>query len=84
MCLMNVGLMKVAQGDYGRAETLLWESLRLAGEIDHKLYVHYCTIGLGSVAASQSRPIRAARLWGAAEVPWARPMAPPLPARAAP
>jgi ATP/maltotriose-dependent transcriptional regulator MalT len=67
MCLMNIGLVMVGQGDYERATTLLRESLSLARELDHKLFIQYCVTGLGGVAASQGWPVRAARLWGAAE-----------------
>ena len=67
MCLTNIGLVTLAQGDYERSATLLRESLCLALELDHKTFIQYCIIGLASVAASQGRPVRAARLWGAAE-----------------
>jgi DNA-binding CsgD family transcriptional regulator len=46
---------------------LLRESLSLARELDHKLFIQYCIIGLACVAAAQGWPVRAARLWGAAE-----------------
>jgi ATP/maltotriose-dependent transcriptional regulator MalT len=66
-CLTNIGLMMLAQDDYERSATLLRESLRLARGLDHKLYIQYGIIGLAGVAASQGLPVRAARLWGAAE-----------------
>jgi predicted ATPase/DNA-binding CsgD family transcriptional regulator len=65
--LTNIGLVTLAQGDHEKSAALLREGLRLASELDHKLYVQYSTIGLAGVAASQVRPVRAARLWGAAE-----------------
>jgi DNA-binding CsgD family transcriptional regulator len=46
---------------------LLRESVRLAWELDHKPFFQYSVIGLGGVAASLGWPVRAARLWGAAE-----------------
>jgi non-specific serine/threonine protein kinase len=66
-CLTNIGLMTLAQGDHEGAATLLREGLRLASGLDHKLYIQYGIIGLAGVAASQGLPVRAARLWGAAE-----------------
>jgi len=66
-CHTNLGLVKLAQGDYERSTMLLGESLRLAWELDHKPFFQYSVIGLGGVAASQGWPVRAARLWGAAE-----------------
>jgi predicted ATPase/DNA-binding CsgD family transcriptional regulator len=67
MCLTNLGLVTLAQGDYEKATALLSEDLRLARNLDHKLYIQYCLTGLAGVDASQGRPVRAARLWGAAE-----------------
>jgi ATP/maltotriose-dependent transcriptional regulator MalT len=67
MCVTNIGLLTLAQGDYERSATLLREGLCLARELDHKTFIQYCTIGLASVAAYQGHPVRAARLWGAAE-----------------
>jgi DNA-binding CsgD family transcriptional regulator len=67
MCLMNIGLVTLSWDDYERATTLLRESLSLARELDHKLFIQYCIIGLACVAAAQGWPVRAARLWGAAE-----------------
>jgi non-specific serine/threonine protein kinase len=67
MCLTNLGLVMLAQGDYEGATALLREDLHLAQELDHKLYIQYCLTGLAGVDASRGRPVRAARLWGAAE-----------------
>jgi predicted ATPase/DNA-binding CsgD family transcriptional regulator len=66
-CHTNLGLVKLAQGDYERSAALLRESVRLAWELDHKPFFQYSVIGLGGVAASLGWPVRAARLWGAAE-----------------
>jgi DNA-binding CsgD family transcriptional regulator len=66
-CLTNIGLVVLAQDDYERTTTVLREGLRLAWGLDHKLYIQYCLTGLAGVAASQGLPVRAARLWGAAE-----------------
>jgi predicted ATPase/DNA-binding CsgD family transcriptional regulator len=67
MCLTNLGLVTLAEGDYEKATALLSEDLRLARDLNHKLYIQYCLTGLAGVDASQGRPVRAARLWGAAE-----------------
>jgi non-specific serine/threonine protein kinase len=67
MCLTNIGLVTLAQGDYETSAPLLREGLWLARELDHKTFIQYCIIGLASVAAFQAHPVRAARLWGAAE-----------------
>jgi predicted ATPase/DNA-binding CsgD family transcriptional regulator len=66
-CHTNLGLVRLAQGDYERSNALLRESVRLAWELDHKPFFQYSVIGLGGVAASRGWPVRAARLWGAAE-----------------
>ena len=66
-CLTNIGLVMLAQDDYERSATLLREGLHLAWGLDHKLYIQYSIIGLAGVAGSGVRPVRAARLWGAAE-----------------
>jgi DNA-binding CsgD family transcriptional regulator len=67
MCLTNIGLVTLAQGNHEKAAALLREGLCLARELDHKTFIQYCIIGLASVAVSQSHPVRAARLSGAAE-----------------
>jgi predicted ATPase/DNA-binding CsgD family transcriptional regulator len=66
-CLTNIGLVMLAQDEYERSATMLREGLRLAWALDHKLYIQYGIIGLAGVAASRVSPVRAARLWGAAE-----------------
>ncbi len=66
-CHTNLGLVRLAQGDYEGSTALLRESVRLAWELDHKPFFQYSVIGLGGVAASLGWPVRAARLWGAAE-----------------
>jgi predicted ATPase/DNA-binding CsgD family transcriptional regulator len=67
MSLTNIGLVTLAQGNYETSVTLLREGLCLARELDHKTFIQYCIIGLASVAAFQTHPVRATRLWGAAE-----------------
>jgi tetratricopeptide (TPR) repeat protein len=67
VCHTNIGLVKLGQGDYERSTAMLREGLRLAWELDHKLFFQYGVIGLAGVDASRVRPVRAARLWGAAD-----------------
>jgi predicted ATPase/DNA-binding CsgD family transcriptional regulator len=67
MSLTNIGLVTLAQGNHERSAPLLREGLCLARELNHKTFIQYCIIGLASVAAFQTHPVRAARLWGAAE-----------------
>ena len=67
MCITTIGLVTLAQGNYESSATLLREGLCLARELDHKTFIQYCIIGLASVAASQGQPLRAVRLWGAAD-----------------
>jgi non-specific serine/threonine protein kinase len=64
--LGNLGLLAVRLADVGRADDLLRAGLRLSLELDYKLIVQYCLMGLGALAAA-GEPTRAARLWGTAE-----------------
>jgi hypothetical protein len=56
-----------AEGDDDRAGGLLEEGLGLSVEVGDETNVAYFLEGLAAVAASKGAPIRAARLWGAAE-----------------
>lgn len=59
---------RLKQGDHERAAQLLEECMRLtAHEMTHKLGTAYNLLGLAAVAALGGQPLRAARLWGAAE-----------------
>ena len=53
--------------EHDRADDLLREGLALGLELDYKLIIQYCLIGLGTLAAARGEPVRAARLWGAAD-----------------
>ena len=64
--LGNLGLLAVRLADVGRADDLLRAGLRLSLELDYKLIIQYCLMGLGALAAT-SEPARAARLWSTAE-----------------
>lgn len=67
MCLVNLGLLALIQGDHTPATARLREVLHLSLESDDKLAFMYALWGLAGVAASLQRPARAARLWGAAQ-----------------
>ena len=59
---------RLNQGDHERALVLLEECMRLtAHEMTHELGIAYNLLGLAGVAALRGQPLRAARLWGAAE-----------------
>jgi DNA-binding CsgD family transcriptional regulator/tetratricopeptide (TPR) repeat protein len=62
-----IGLVELEQGNLREAETALVESLRCHHELADKLGTVQSLEGLASLAAAQSAPRRAARLWGAAE-----------------
>jgi predicted ATPase/DNA-binding CsgD family transcriptional regulator len=67
MCLLHIAFVTLAQDDYERTAPLLREGLQLSRELEHKVFIQYCVTGLAGVAASRGFPVRAARLWGAAE-----------------
>ena len=64
--LANLGLLAVRMSDPVRADDLLRAGLRLGLELDYKLIIQYCLMGLGALAAADE-PTRAARLWGTAD-----------------
>ena len=65
--LVQLGVVAVHEGDDDRAASLLEEALTLARQSEEELLIAQCLWGLAVVAAAQSRPVRAVRLWGAAE-----------------
>jgi DNA-binding CsgD family transcriptional regulator len=67
MCLLHIAFVTLARNDYERTAALLREGLQLSRELEHKVFIQYCVTGLAGVAASKGFPVRAARLWGAAE-----------------
>jgi non-specific serine/threonine protein kinase len=67
MCLLHIAFVTLARNDYERTAALLREGLQLSRELEHKVFMQYCVTGLAGVAASKGFPVRAARLWGAAE-----------------
>ena len=67
MSLFILGMLEFAGGDLGRGETLFEEGARIALELGDRLGGIYFVWGFGKLSALRGRPIRAARLWGAAE-----------------
>jgi predicted ATPase/DNA-binding XRE family transcriptional regulator len=67
MCLTNLGLMALTELDLDRAVLLLRENLLIARSVEDKLVLQYSFLGLAGVATASGNPVRAARLWGAAE-----------------
>ncbi len=67
ICLYNLGLIETIRGELARAKTLLWELMRLGGELYSKLDALHAFFGLAAVAASEGRTTRAVRLWGVVE-----------------
>ncbi len=63
----TLGLVALQEGDTGRAWMLLVESLEGFLEIPSRVGVIDSLYGLGAVAGARGEPLRAARLWGAAD-----------------
>lgn len=68
MGLLTLGLGTLDAGDrFERAAPLLEEGLSLAQGLGDKLGAAYYLLGMAAVAALRGQPVRASRLWGAAE-----------------
>ena len=67
VCLGNLGTTALARADYEGAVPPLREGLRLGWETDYRVTIQFSLNGLAYVAAGLKQPVRAARLWGAAE-----------------
>jgi len=67
MSLSNLGHVAVNQGDYPAARALLDESLTIRRELGDRFGIPYSLDGLAALVASLCEPLRAARIWGAAE-----------------
>jgi predicted ATPase/class 3 adenylate cyclase/Tfp pilus assembly protein PilF len=63
----NLGLVELLQGNYERARTCLSENLPVLEQLGERRMLAEALWGLAGVAAAQREPVRAARLWGAAE-----------------
>ncbi len=64
----SLGDLAMAQGHYDRALLLFRESLALHQALNLRMFIASNLQALGDIAAAQSKPVRAARFWGAAEV----------------
>jgi DNA-binding CsgD family transcriptional regulator len=62
-----LGMTELKQGNLERGTAVLEEGLPLTQRTKDKLGSAYYLMGMGGVAVEQGQPIRAARLWGAAE-----------------
>jgi predicted ATPase/DNA-binding SARP family transcriptional activator len=67
MALFILGMVELNRGKHAHGATLLEEGLRIARELGDRLGVTYFAWAFGKLSALQGRPVRAARLWGAAE-----------------
>ena len=67
MSLFILGMVELNRGNHDHGATLLEEGLRIARELGDSLGVTYSTWAFGKLSALRGRPVRAARLWGAAE-----------------
>lgn len=65
--LINQGLALLNRGDSGRAMELFQVSLVVHQEMGDKYHLHSDLMSLASVAMMEEKPIRAARLFGAAQ-----------------
>ncbi|MDQ3927138.1 MAG: LuxR C-terminal-related transcriptional regulator, partial [Actinomycetota bacterium] len=67
MSLFMLGLVELKREDLDRGATLLEEGARIMRELKEGFGGVFHLWGLGKVNALRGRPVRAARLWGAAE-----------------
>ena len=65
--LHTLGYLASLQGDLKQAGACYREGLSLAQEIGNEVQMCWPLVGLASVAAAEGQPVRAARLFGAAE-----------------
>lgn len=66
-CLTNAGLMYMVKGDRCPATAMLQEDLGLSIQLGEPSSAQYALLGLATIASQEGQPVRAARLWGAAE-----------------
>jgi non-specific serine/threonine protein kinase len=67
VALHPLAAIALADGDDEQAAQLFEEGLSLSAEVGEATNTAYCLEGLATIAASEGRLERAARLWGAAE-----------------
>jgi predicted ATPase/DNA-binding SARP family transcriptional activator/DNA-binding CsgD family transcriptional regulator len=65
--LMHSALAALIRGEFGRVQLLGEESLQLLQEAENRQHIADCLEVMAGAAGAQNRPLRAARLWGAAE-----------------
>jgi hypothetical protein len=63
----NLGLVALQEGDTGRAWMLIVKSLDGYLEAESRVGVIDSLVDVGAVAGARGEPLRAARLWGAAD-----------------
>ena len=63
----GLGETALGQADAATARQWLSAGLQLSRELGAQIMIAWCLAGLGSAAALDEEPERAARLWGAAE-----------------
>ncbi|HEX7169937.1 MAG TPA: AAA family ATPase, partial [Rubrobacter sp.] len=68
MALFNLGGIELRRADIAQAARVFEEGARISGQLGDMLGVAYYVWIFGNVNARLGRPVRAARLWGAAEV----------------
>jgi tetratricopeptide (TPR) repeat protein len=67
MALFVLGVTELRRGNLERGATLLEEGAHISRELGDRLGAPYFAEGLAKLSAMRSRPVRAAKLWGAAE-----------------
>ena len=67
MALFVLGGIELTRGDLDRGATLLEEGARITQGLGDRLGGAYYALLLGKLSALRGKPLRAARLWGAAE-----------------
>lgn len=67
LSLINLGWAALLQGDDKSADSYCREALTLFNKLGNRSAITFCLEGLAGVAGAQKQPVRAARLFGAAE-----------------
>ena len=67
LCAGSLGFVLLDKGKTDRAEALFVESLHALQDLQDKIGVFHCLLGMAGVASSRGQPSRVARLSGAAE-----------------
>ena len=65
--LAGLGVIALHQSDFHSAAALFEESLTLAQQVEDELLIAECLWGVAAVAAARGQPVRAVRLWAAAD-----------------